>query len=99
MASLSDATPRQELVDVIRQVRSRWRTKLLLRGGVIVLLGALVAIVLASVGLQSYKFSPASVIGFRVAIFVTFAGLLGLWLVRPLGRRVSDIQVARTLRA
>src|SRR5262245_41387268 len=94
MATLSEGTPRQELVDVIRQVRSRWRMKLLLRGAVIVLAGALVVLALASFGLQSYKFSPASVIGFRIAVFVAFAALLGLWLVRPIGRRVSDLQVA-----
>ena len=94
MAVFGDGTPRQELVQVIRQVRSRWRTRMLLRGGVIVLVGALLALALASFGLQSYKFSPASVIGFRIAIFATFAALLGLWLVRPLGRRVSDLQVA-----
>ena len=94
MAVFGDGTPQQELVQVIRQVRNRWRTRMLLRGAVIVLVGALVALALASFGLQSYKFSPASVIGFRVAIFATFAALLGLWLVRPLGRRVSDLQVA-----
>ena len=54
----------------------------------------LVALALASCGLQTYKFSPASVIGFRIAMFVAFAALLGLWLVRPLGRRVTDLQVA-----
>ena len=43
----------QELVDVIRQVRRRWRMKLLLRGAIIVIGGAIVAIALASAGLQS----------------------------------------------
>ena len=33
MAVFGDGTPRQELVEVIRQVRSRWRTRMLLRGG------------------------------------------------------------------
>jgi hypothetical protein len=57
--ALSDGVVRQELVDVIRQVRKRWRAKLLLRGGVIVIGGALLALGLASWGLQTYKFSPA----------------------------------------
>ena len=85
---------RQELVDVIRQVRKRWRTRMLLRGGIIVLVGALVAIALASFGLQTYKFSPASVIGFRIAIFARFALLLGALAGAAARRRVSDLQVA-----
>src|SRR5262245_44687633 len=91
--SLSGHT-RQELVDVIRQVRSRWRTKLLLRGGIIVVGGALLALFLASWGLQTYKFSPASIVGFRVAIFGVFAALVGLWFARPYFKRVTDMQVA-----
>ncbi len=56
--------------------------------------GALLAIVLASIGLQSFKFSPESVTGLRIALFATFALLVGLWLVWPMRRRVSDMQVA-----
>ncbi|HVW05483.1 MAG TPA: DUF4175 family protein, partial [Vicinamibacterales bacterium] len=87
-------TARQELVDVIQTVRKRWRTKLLLRGGIVVLGGALLSLALASWGLQALRFSPAAVIGFRIAIFATFAILVALWFVRPLRRRVSDVQVA-----
>ena len=39
--ALTGSSSRQELVDVIRQVRRRWRTKLLLGGGIIVLGGGL----------------------------------------------------------
>src|SRR5262245_4700508 len=92
--TLNGGSSRQELVDVIRQVRSRWRTKLLLGGGIVVIAGGLLALALASWGLQTYRFSPASVYGFRVAIFVVFAALVGLWLVRPLRKRVTDLQVA-----
>jgi hypothetical protein len=93
--SMADTDRRpSELVDVIRKVRGRWRTRMLLRGGVIVIAGALAAIALASFGLQTYKFSPESVTGFRIAVFSAFALLVGAWLVRPMSRRVSDIQVA-----
>jgi len=96
---MSDATTRpadarQELVEVIRQVRRRWRMRILLQGGIIILAGALIAIALASVGLQSYKFSPQSVTGFRIAVFAVFAVLLGLWLVRPMRPRASGLQGA-----
>ena len=53
------------------------------------------ALALASCGLQAYKFSPASVIGFRIAIFTRVraarrrSGSSG-----RCGRRVTDLQVA-----
>src|SRR5687767_60102 len=92
--TLAGGNPRQELVSVIRRVRARWRTKLLLRGGVIVLAGGLAALILASFGLQTYKFSPTSVVALRIATLTVFALLLLLWLLRPLTRRVNDLQVA-----
>jgi hypothetical protein len=85
---------RQELVKVVRQVRSRWRTKLLLRGGFILVGGGLLALILASWGLHAAKFSPAAVLGFRVGIFTVFAALAIGWLVKPLRREVTDMQVA-----
>ena len=85
---------REELVRVIRQVRSRWRLRILLFGAVIVLVGALAAVALASYGLQITKFSPQSVTWLRVAVFASFALLIGLWFVRPMRRKVSDLQVA-----
>ena len=92
--ALSGGTPRQELVSAIQQVRKRWRAKLMLRGGIVVIGGALLALFLASWGLQAYKFSPASVIGFRIAIFTVFFALVGFFFIRPLRQRVTDLQVA-----
>jgi hypothetical protein len=85
---------RQELVNAIRQVRGRWRMKLLLQGAVILLVGSLIALTLASFYLQTSKFSPSSVLWLRVGLFTVVAGLTGLWLIRPLSRRVTDMQVA-----
>ena len=54
------------LVETIHQVRRRWRYKLMLRGAVGVLgLGAL-ALVLSAWGLESWRFSPASIVTFRI---------------------------------
>ena len=91
---LTGASHRQELVNVIREVRHRWRMKLLVRGAIIIVVGALLALALASYGLQATKFSPTSVMGLRVATWTVFVGLLGFWLLRPLRKRVSDQQVA-----
>ena len=61
---LTGASHRQELVNVIREVRHRWRMKLLIRGAIIIVVGALLALALASYGLQATKFSPAWVTKF-----------------------------------
>ena len=84
----------QELVDVIAKVRSRWRTRQLLTGGVAIVGGGLLAVVLASWGLQYFKFSPASVTAFRVITLGLLAGLVAWWGIRPMRRRVTDVQVA-----
>ena len=94
MAETLSGTERQELVNVIRQVRKRWRTKLLLKGGVIFVAGSLIALVLASIGLQTTKFSPSSILTLRIVTLSVFALLLVGWLLRPLRRRVTDLQVA-----
>jgi len=85
---------RAELIKVVEDVRRRWRTKLALRGALIVLAGAVLTLVLASSGLQAFAFSPNAVIGFRIAVFAAFAVLIGVWLFRPLRRKVTDEQVA-----
>ena len=55
----------------------------------------LLALALASYGLQATKFSPTSVTGLRVATCSRRSRrCVALWLVRPLRRRVSDMQVA-----
>src|SRR5260221_11444266 len=91
---LSGARHREELLKVIREVRSRWRMKLLLRGGIVIVGGGLLALVLASYGLQVLKFSASSVAGLRVATLGLFAVMVAVWFVRPLRRRVTDMQVA-----
>ena len=83
-----------DLMGVIHQIRRRWRYKLMLRGAVGVLgLGA-AALVFSAWGLESWRFSPASIITFRVLIALAFASLVGWFIVRPLFWRVSDEQVA-----
>ncbi len=86
-----------DLIGAIHQIRRRWRYKLMLRGAVGVLgLGAL-ALVLSAWGLESWRFSPGSIITFRVLIFAAFTALVGWFIVRPLLWRVTDEQVAMYL--
>src|SRR4029077_2491971 len=88
---------RLELVDVIRRVRNRWRMKLALRGAVVVVAGTVLALLLSASGLEQFRFSAASIIGFRVLSVAVFVGLLFYGLVWPLRRRVTDAQVAMYL--
>src|SRR5512134_4168045 len=83
-----------ELISVIRQVRTRWRMKLALRGAVGVAgLGALVLLA-GAFGLEAARFSAGAIVTFRIVTVAAFLGLAAFLLVRPLLRRVNDEQVA-----
>ena len=83
-----------ELLEIVRQVRRRWRMKQALRGALIVLgVGALVFIASAS-ALEAARFSEGAILGARILIALAMAALVALFLVRPVLKRVSDEQVA-----
>ena len=92
-----DPTPtvdRLALVQIVRQVRGRWRLKLLLRGAAGVLAGGLAGLALSAFALEWLKFSPAAIVTLRVTTSLLLAALVAGFLVWPLRRRVSDSQVA-----
>ena len=83
-----------ELVDIIHQVRRRWRIKLALRGALgVVGLGVLVLLV-SAYGLESWRFTAGAIVTFRVIVGLALVGLIGYLLVRPLMRSATDEQVA-----
>src|SRR5579872_2298547 len=85
---------REELVEVIREVRRRYRRRLAARGALIVLGGTLLALLISASGLETLRFSAPAIIAFRLLVFAVFA-VLGLYaFVRPLRREVNDGQVA-----
>ncbi|HEX9368624.1 MAG TPA: DUF4175 family protein [Vicinamibacterales bacterium] len=91
------ADGRSELMAVIHDVRRRWRLKLALRGAAIAAGCAATALVLSAWGLQWMRFTPESILAFRIAMAVV-VGVLGyVFLARPLVRRVTDEQVAMYL--
>src|SRR6476646_4025552 len=82
------------LVDIIHDVRRRWRYKLALRGAVGVLGLGVAVLLLSAYGLESWRFSAGSIVTFRIVLGVALAGLVGWFLIRPLTRQVTDEQVA-----
>ncbi|MCC7179865.1 MAG: hypothetical protein IT177_15910, partial [Acidobacteria bacterium] len=85
---------RAELVEVIRQVRKRWRTKLAIRGAVGFLVAGLLAMFAIAAALDYFRFSPASIFWFRIVAGLVLAGAAAWFFARPLLRKVSDEQVA-----
>jgi hypothetical protein len=86
-----------ELISVIRQVRRRWRTKIVLRGAVIAAALIVAFFLISARALEAARFAPEAILAFRIGIVAAFAGLVAFLLVRPLMRRVSDDQVAMYL--
>ena len=85
---MGDAEHRAELVEIIREIRNRWRLKLALRGVLVVVAGSLLALLLSASGLEALKFSPGAIVTLRIVVFAVFAALAVSWLWFPLRRRV-----------
>ena len=86
--------PRAALLEVIRQVRHRWRMKLAIRGAVGFIAATVLALVASAYALEALRFSPGAILSFRIILFVVAGALAAWFLVRPLMRKVSDDQVA-----
>jgi hypothetical protein len=83
-----------ELLRVIRYVRGRWRQKVALRGLAVVAAAGFAIFVFSSYGMDYFRFSPWSVLLFRLLTYATLVVLVWRFLVRPLTRKVSDDRVA-----
>ena len=60
--------PPTDLMQIIGEVRSRWRLKLALRGVVRVFATVLLLLLATAYGMEWARFTPASIIGGRVLI-------------------------------
>jgi len=86
--------PGQELLDVVRAVRHRWRLRQVLQGGAIALAAGFLVFFLSTYGIDRLRFDPTAVLVFRIVLWGVAAGLVGWFVARPILRRVSDEQVA-----
>ena len=88
------SSSRDDLSDVIRRVRNRWRLRVAMRGIAVVAAAGLAAFLLSAYGLEFFKFSVGAVVTFRVLTWCTMVGLVFWFLVRPLARAIPDERVA-----
>ena len=86
--------PDLEILNVVGRVRRRWRLKLLLRGMAITAGVALVTFLVSALGLETLRFQPAAILGFRVVLWVATGAFLIRSVIWPLFRRISDERVA-----
>src|SRR3954471_22580220 len=91
---MGEINPRAQLLEVVRQVRRRWRIKLALRGAVGFLLAGVLAIIAIAYALEALKFTPASILAFRIITGLVLVAAGAWFFARPLSRKVSDDQVA-----
>jgi len=91
---MGHGTPRAQLLEVVRQVRRRWRLKLALRGAVGFLLAGVLAIIAIAYTLEALKFTPQSIFWFRIITGLVLGTAAAWFFARPLSRKVTDEQVA-----
>jgi hypothetical protein len=90
-----EARPEREaLLGVIRDVRRRWRWRVALRALAVLAGAGVLTLVAAAYALEQVRFAPSAIVAFRVVTFGVLATIGWFVFVRPLGRRVSDEQVA-----
>src|SRR5688500_13886915 len=85
---------REKVVEILASVRRRWRLRIALGGGAIVLAAGAVAFLISAFSLNALRFSPGALLAFRLGAWLLVGVLTYLYLVRPLRRRVDDEQVA-----
>ncbi len=91
------SSEQRELQDVVRTVRRRWRVRNALRGSLLTALSAVAALVLVSVVMDRWTGGPAGATAFAVLAYLSVGVVAVRTLVRPLIRRVTDLQVAQYL--
>src|SRR5215470_4793297 len=88
------STPPSDIMEIIGEVRSRWRMKLAVRGAVRVVAVFVGLILLAAYGLEWARYTPASIITARILLALGVVAAAAWFLVRPLRHKVTDEQVA-----
>ena len=91
---MGDVNARAQLLDIVRQVRRRWRIRLAVQGAVGFLIAGVAAMIAIAYVLESLKFAPTAILVFRIVTALVLAGAGAWFFARPLSRKVTDEQVA-----
>lgn len=84
----------EQLLDLIRTARRHWRLRLVLRGLAILAVCALAAVLVATWGMDRFRFTPGAVRFFQAAAWLSIAATAWWSLGGVIRRRTSDAQVA-----
>ena len=84
----------QDLLKTIKHVRGRWKLALVLRGAIICVAAALLLLALSAVGFAQFGFTVSTVIALRWIVGLAALAVLGVAVIRPAMRTVSDERVA-----
>src|SRR3954465_6551738 len=84
----------QEVLGVVRGVRTRYRAKIALRGAAIVVAGTWVTLALATYAANALRYSDNAILGARILAVLVAVGLAAWFLVRPLLPKLGDDRVA-----
>ena len=85
---------RENLLEIVRRARRRWRVKVAIRGIAALVLGSLLLLGGSIETLEFFRFSPGAIIALRILAAAGLTALVGWFVVRPLLRSVRDEQIA-----
>lgn len=79
---------------ILRSLQARWRLRMILRGLSLSVAVGVGVFLLSAYGLEFFRFSPGAVLAFRVLAWGALLVSVGLFLLRPALRKVTQEQVA-----
>jgi hypothetical protein len=85
----------RNLLSRVQQVRRRWWTQMAVKGVSIFLAFAIALLLFGIWGADLFGFRPAAVWSIRVVIAIGMGLTIGRFLVLPLRRRITDVQIAQ----
>jgi hypothetical protein len=94
MESIHGIGEQQDLLKVVRGVRTRWRLKHALRGAAVTLAGAFAVYALTALVVHQLNYSETSILVGRVVCVIAFLALAARFVVKPLMPKVQDERVA-----
>ena len=90
----ADRSSYEELLRVIRRVRSRWRVRRLILGFTMVGAAAVLVVGVSSAAMDALRYAPWVVRGLQAVAWIAFGAAVWRFVVRPFRSRVTDEQVA-----